>query len=67
MLRIYLNQKTQIGLYRDEYDDELPFRICMNGKEVIKIDNFRDAYIEYNVAIREFENKRNANRVPSYR
>lgn len=67
MLRIYLNQKTQIGLYRDEYDDEIPFRICMNGKEVVKIDNFRDAYIEYNVAIREFENKRNANRVPSYR
>ena len=65
--RIYLNMDTQIGLFKNNYDTEFPFVICLKGKEIIRVNNFRDAYIEYNVAIREFKNKIDAHRVPSYR
>lgn len=50
MSRIYLNQKTGVGLFKCSLEDT-PYVITVRERPIMYLDSFRDAYIEYNNAI----------------
>lgn len=50
MARIYLNQKTGVGLFQCSLEDT-PYVITVREIPVMYLDNIKDAYHEYNAAI----------------
>lgn len=52
MERIYSNKETQTSLWEDSYDDELPYVIKFENKEVFRTDESALAYRVYNDIVR---------------
>lgn len=48
MKHVYTNQETQVSLWEDDYDDELPYVIKIRKRIVFRCDESADAYREYN-------------------